>query len=80
MILAFPCIMRPLHNTRAVIASEAKQSHDLFAFHEIATSLKLLATKKQLCKGFIMSDRRLTIVYKDYMQLSGVRFSGMVNV
>ena len=43
---------RPLHNTHTVIANEVKQSHNSLIFHEIATSLALLAmTKKQLCKA-----------------------------
>jgi len=50
---AFPILSytRPLYNTNSVFASEAKQSHKVWAFNEIATSLALLAmTKKQLCK------------------------------
>ncbi|MDO9529891.1 MAG: hypothetical protein Q7J27_12155 [Syntrophales bacterium] len=36
-------MMRALHNTNIVIASEAKQSHNILIIRKIAASLKLLA-------------------------------------
>ena len=50
--------MRPLRNTYVVIASEAKQSRNLVAFKEIATSLTLLAmTKNNYAKGLEYRDK-----------------------